>query len=279
MTDVLNTRVSKSVALHLALSVGVALALVPLSSALAVALIPRSAPVTGAIQLVPTSFAWANFVEAWKSVGLGSLMRNSLIVSGTITVVQVFISTLAAYAISRARVPGHRILLWFFVVTIFLSDQVLLLPDYLLLQRFRLLDSLLGVILPKLAWGLSIIVLVRYMETIPRELDDAAQIDGANHWRTFWNVIVPLSRPAIGTMAIYTFVGTWNDFVLPLVVLSSSSKYTLPLGLLELGGPNVAVAPQIKMAALLIGLAPMIIAFLVLYRYFMRGNVAGSVKG
>ncbi len=261
------------------LAVGAVSMVVPLLSALSLALEPPTARITGLPLFFPTRFYWPNFIAGWKDLNMGQLFGNSLVVSLGTVAGQSIIALMAAYSISRVRMPGSRFLLYFFVSTMFLAESVLLLPIFLVLSQLGLLNTLLGIVVPKLAWGLSVLFFVRTMDAIPREYDEAANIDGAGDWRILWRVILPQMWPAIATMAIETFVGTWNDFLLPLVVVSSSSKYTVSLGLLELGGPNVGVLPQIRMAATLIAMLPALFIFLVLQRLFMQAVGVGGIKG
>ncbi len=261
------------------LAIGAVAVLLPLSSALALALEPASARITGLPLFIPTHFYLLNFVSAWRDLGMGQLFTNSLIVSVGTVVGQTVISIMAAYSISRVRMPGSRFLLYFFIATMFLAESVLLLPIFLVLSSLGLLNTLVGIVAPKLAWGLSVLFFVRYMDAIPLSYDEAARIEGAGDWRILWHVIVPQTWPAIAVMAIETFVGTWNDFMLPLVVLTSTSKYTISLGLLELAGPNVGVLPQVQMAATVVAMLPALLMFLVLQRLFMRAVGVGGVKG
>ena len=261
------------------LAIGAVAVLLPLSSALALALEPASARITGLPLFIPTHFYLLNFVSAWRDLGMGQLFTNSLIVSVGTVVGQTVISIMAAYSISRVRMPGSRFLLYFFIATMFLAESVLLLPIFLVLSSLGLLNTLVGIVAPKLAWGLSVLFFVRYMDAIPLSYDEAARIEGAGDWRILWHVIVPQTWPAIAVMAIETFVGTWNDFMLPLVVLTSTSKYTISLGLLELAGPNVGVLPQVQMAATVVDMLPALLMFLVLQRLFMRAVGVGGVKG
>lgn len=261
------------------LAVGAISMVVPLLSALSLALEPPTARITGLPLFFPTRFYWPNFIAGWTDLNMGQLFGNSLVVSLGTVAGQSIIALMAAYSISRVRMPGSRFLLYFFVSTMFLAESVLLLPIFLVLNQLGLLNTLLGIVVPKLAWGLSILFFVRTMDEIPREYDEAANIDGAGDWHILWRVILPQMWPAIATMAIETFVGTWNDFLLPLVVVSSSSKYTVSLGLLELGGPNVGVLPQIRMSATLIAMLPALFIFLVLQRLFMQAVGVGGIKG
>lgn len=260
------------------LTIGALCMVIPMLSALAVALTPPTAPLTGRILFVPTHFYWRNFVSAWTELGMGPLLGNSAWVAMGTVIGQVGISTMAAFSISRLRMPGSRFLLYFFVTTMFLADTVILLPIFLVVRSLGLLNTLIGVVLPHLAWGLSVLFLVRYMDGIPRDFDEAARIDGASEWRILLRVIGPLSMPAIAVMMIETFVGTWNDFILPLVVISSTNKYTVALGLVELTGRNVGVLPQISMAATVTAMLPVLFIFLILQRYFVRAVSAGGVK-
>lgn len=260
------------------LTIGALCMVIPMLSALAVALTPPTAPLTGRILFVPTHFYWRNFVSAWGELGMGPLLGNSAWVAIGTVIGQVGISTMAAFSISRLRMPGSRFLLYFFVTTMFLADTVILLPIFLVVRSLGLLNTLIGVVLPHLAWGLSVLFLVRYMDGIPRDFDEAARIDGASEWRILFRIIGPLSMPAIAVMMIETFVGTWNDFILPLVVISSTNKYTAALGLVELTGRNVGVLPQISMAATVTAMLPVLFIFLILQRYFVRAVSAGGVK-
>ncbi|GCE24873.1 sugar ABC transporter permease [Dictyobacter alpinus] len=204
--------------------------------------------------------------------------KNSIIVAVTITVFHIFFDTLAGYAFAKKNFPGKDFLFWLLVATMMIPSYVTFIPLYIETRNLGLLDSLMAVILPGLAGVFGIFLMRQYIQTLPTELLEAARMDGCGELRVFWYVILPLSKPAVGALAIMVFVQHWNDFFWPLVVLQSSSNYTLPVGVAGLQGEFTTDFGIIFAGAALAAL-PMVIFFMIFQRNFLSGVRMGAIKG
>lgn len=204
---------------------------------------------------------------------------NSLVVAISITIFHIFFDTLAGYAFAKKRFPGRNILFWVIIATMMIPAYVTLIPLYIVTQKLHLLNSLWAVILPGMAGVFGIFLMRQYIQTLPSELMDAARIDGCGELGVFWHVIMPLSKPAIGALAIFTFVQHWNDFLWPLITLQSSMTYTLPVGLANLAQGEFSIDYGILFAGAALAAIPTIIFFLIFQRYFLTGVRMGALKG
>ncbi|WP_025745925.1 carbohydrate ABC transporter permease [Kallotenue papyrolyticum] len=203
---------------------------------------------------------------------------NSLIVALSVTVFHVIFDTMAGYAFAKRRFPGRNLMFWLILSTLMIPAHVTLVPLYIVTRELKLLDTLLAVILPGTANVFGIFLMRQYIQTMPGELIEAGRIDGANEFGIFWRIILPLCKPAIAALAIFTFVRHWNDFLWPLIVLTRSRNFTLPVGVASLQGEFSTDYGVIFAGAALAAL-PMIIFFLIFQRYFLEGVRMGAVKG
>jgi multiple sugar transport system permease protein len=208
------------------------------------------------------------------------------------TVCQVFFNALAAYVFAKRKFPGRDVIFIAFLATMMVPANVTLIPNYLVIKHIPfvggndwfglgghgLLDSYYGLILPNAVAAFGIFFLRQYMMSIPDELLDSARIDGASEWKIFWKIIVPLSRPALAAMAIFTFTYVWEDFLWPLIVISSPDRYTAPLGLALFVTKN-RTSWDMLLAGSVIATIPMILVFLFFQRHLIKGLTVGAVKG
>lgn len=205
-------------------------------------------------------------------------MRNSLLVTFCVTLWHVFFDTLAGYAFAKKRFPLRNVFFWLIVSTLMIPPQVTLIPLYVITLRLGLHDNLLAVILPGTALTFGIFLMRQYIQTLPSELEDAAQIDGCSDFGVFRYIILPLCKPAIASLAIFTFVRVWNDFLWPLIALNRPQNYTLTVGVANLQGEFMTDWGIIFAGAALAAL-PMIVFFLLFQRYFLEGVRMGAIKG
>ncbi|MCE7986558.1 MAG: carbohydrate ABC transporter permease [Caldilinea sp. CFX5] len=205
-------------------------------------------------------------------------MRNSLLVTLLVTLWHVFFDTLAGYAFAKKRFPLRDVFFWLIVSTLMIPPQVTLIPLYVITLRLGLHDNLLAVILPGTALTFGIFLMRQYIQTLPTELEDAAHIDGCSDFGVFRHIILPLCKPAIASLAIFTFVRVWNDFLWPLIALNRPQNYTLTVGVANLQGEFMTDWGVIFAGAALAAL-PMIIFFLLFQRYFLEGVRMGAIKG
>ena len=203
---------------------------------------------------------------------------NSVVVAVTVTTLQIFASALAGYTFAKKRFIGSQVIFWLYIGSMMVPDQVTLVPLYLLMSKLRFLDSFKGLVLPGLAGPFGVFLMKQYISTLPSELIDAAKIDGCSEWGIFQRVVLPLSKPGLAVLAIFTFVGQWNSFTWPLIVTSSSSMRTLPVGLALLQ-EEVPMQFALLMAGATYAAIPMLVVFLSFQRYFLEGVTVGALKG
>jgi multiple sugar transport system permease protein len=205
-------------------------------------------------------------------------MLNSLVVAIAVTAWHIFFDTMAGYAFAKRRFPGRNLLFWVILSTLMIPIHVTIIPLYVVTRKLGLIDNLLAVILPGTAMAFGIFLMRQYIQTLPSELEDAARIDGAGEFGVFWHVIVPLTKPAMAALAIFTFVRQWNDFLWPLIALSRPQNYTLTVGVANLQGEFMTDWGIIFAGAALAAL-PMIVFFLIFQKYFLEGVRMGAIKG
>jgi multiple sugar transport system permease protein len=234
------------------------------------------------LSLIPEGFTLENWVVAIDRQVLHYL-GNSLIVVGIGLLLQMAVSVLAAYALARKRFRGAGVVLLLILATMMLPEEILAIPLAIVLSDLPLLhlnltDNLAGMIVPIVAWGFSILVMTEFMKEVPRELEEAARLDGAGEVRIFWSVVLPTVTPALGVIGVFGFTMIWDQYLLPLLVASGAENYTLPLALRSLrGDPEVGIGVVLVAAAL--AMLPSILAFLAFQRSFMRGISSGAIKG
>jgi multiple sugar transport system permease protein len=227
-----------------------------------------------------------------SAVGVERWFINSTIVAGSITVLQLFFNSLAAYVFAKRRFPGRDVIFLVFLATMMVPQNVTLIPNYIILKSIPLfggndiwgvgghgmLDSYYGLILPNAVSAFGIFLLRQYMQTIPDELLDAARIDGASEFKIFWKVVLPLCRPALAAMFIFTFTYAWEDFLWPLIITSNPDLYTAPLGLALFVTRN-RTSWDMLMAGSVIATLPMVLVFMIFQRQFIRGISLSGLKG
>jgi raffinose/stachyose/melibiose transport system permease protein len=255
------------------------IALVPLLILIGVALRSRLELLQSPIA-VPTHPLWSNFGEAWANASLGSAFVNSCIVTGCSLVGLVIFGALAAYPLARRTGRWANATFNYFVAGIIVPFQLIIIPLYREIKAFGLLDTLAGVILVSIAGSLPLVIFLftGFIRAIPRELEEAAIIDGAGQLRVFWQVIFPLLRPITSTVIITSMLVVWNDFFLPLLFLQSENNRTLPLAIYSFVGQYNNDWPLI-FASVIMASLPLILIFLFLQRYFIRGLASGAVRG
>ncbi len=205
-------------------------------------------------------------------------MINSLLISFVITIWHILFDTMAGYAFAKRRFPLRNALFGLVLSTLMIPIHVTLIPLYIITRNLGLIDNIWAVILPGTAQVFGIFLMRQYIQTLPSELEDAARIDGASEFSVFWNVILPLCRPAMAALAIFTFVRNWNDFLWPLIALNKPQNYTITVGVANLQGEFMTDWGIIFAGAALAAL-PMILFFLAFQKYFLEGVRMGALKG
>ena len=230
------------------------------------------------VSLIPHAWKWDNFVAAWEAANLGRYYWNSTAVALANTVFGVLHCALAGYAFAKLRFAGRRVLFTLALVTMMLPIQVFFIFAYVIADRFGYVDTLQGLYVPFLASGFGIFYMRQAISTVPDALLEAGRIDGMGEFELFWNIVAPTIRPALGALAIFTFVFSWNNFFWPLIISDSDASTTLPLAVSHLAsGRYVASWPQI-MAAMTILTLPLILVFLVFQRAFVEGVALTGIK-
>lgn len=238
----------------------------------------------GQLALLPQSPTFDNFKVAFLDMRVWRYLLNSMVVVSFGTIAQVVVSALAAYALARKKFRGAAIVSLLILSTLMLPEEVIAIPLYLVtIKQLPVIDTSIyntyfAMILPVVGWAFSIFMLTEFMRAVPKELEEAARIDGANDWQVFGHVILPLIRPALGTVLIFGFIMIWDQYLLPLVVINDRDLETLPVALASLRS-DPSITPNIIVAATLIAMAPSVIVYLLLQKHFNRGLMAGAVKG
>ncbi len=223
-------------------------------------------------------FRWGNYPEVFRVIPFARFYWNSLFIAAWVTFLQVFTSSLAAFSFSRIPWRGRDRIFLLYLATMMLPGLVMMIPNYQLMIRLRLVDTYPGLIVPAAFSAFGTFLLRQFMLTIPTSLDEAAEIDGASRWQVYWDVILPLCRPGLITLTIFTFIGNYHSFFWPLVMLKSVEKYTLPVGLLFFDSTR-GQTTHLLMAAVTMSVLPMVVLFVALQRYLVRGIQLGAVKG
>ena len=217
----------------------------------------------------------------WQYFTDSAFMRyyfNSLFVAAWVTLLQCLTSAMAAFAFSRLRWRGRDKVFLLYLATMMIPGLVLMVPNYHIMMRLHWVDSYQGLVIPAAFTAFGTFLLRQFMLTIPPSLDEAAEIDGASKWQVFWEIVMPLARPGLIVLCIFTFMGTYNSFFWPLVMLRTQAKYTLPVGLLFFDSSQ-AQETQLLMAAVTMSVVPLIVMFVFLQKYLVKGIQLGAIKG
>jgi multiple sugar transport system permease protein len=229
-------------------------------------------------QWIPNPLVWVNYIHVLTKMPFMRYFANSVFVAVVVTLGHVFFDTLAAYAFAKLRFPGRDKIFFVMLLALMVPFQVNLIPLYKIMAAFHWTNSYMALIIPNLTSIFGIFLMRQFLMTIPNELLDAARIDGCSEFGVFRKVVLPLALPGIATLIIFTFMGTWNDFLWPRIVINSEKLFTLPVGLALLQMKNTSNQAQIMAGTVLTAL-PMIIVFLFMQRQFIEGMTAGALKG
>lgn len=265
---------------HVLLTVGAAIMLVPFVYMVSTSFKAQAYVLTIPPQFVPDPATLDNYVQVLTTQNFAAYFRNSVVVSTTATVISVLLSSMMAYAFARFRFPGREILFRLVLVGLMVPAMMLIIPQFILAKQLALIDSLLGLIVFYVAASISLntFLLRGFFASIPGELEDAMQVDGANAWTRYWRLALPLSTPALATTTIFTFLATWDEFAWALTIINDPAKRTLPLAIQLFQGQN-ATQWGLVFAASVVAVLPVIIVFLIFQRYFVQGLTSGALKG
>jgi multiple sugar transport system permease protein len=271
-------RRTQQIILYTLLFIGAVISLFPIIWMVSASLMPTGEASTFPPRLFPSSVTFDHYFDLFTRLSLGKYLFNSAFIAIIVTATSLVINSMAGYAFAKLRFRGRDRLFRGLSAGLVLPVQVSMLPLFLLLKNMGLINTYWGVIIPGMASIFGIFLIRQYALSIPDEMLDAARVDGASEMRIFWSIVVPGILPIIATLAIWTFLATWNDFMWPLIVLSDQSHYTLPVALANLSGEHVQDT-ELMMAGSVITIIPVMLVFLFLQRYYIQGVMAGSVKG
>ena len=229
---------------------------------------------------LPEVCQWHNYSDVFtmKGIMFGRWYWNTIFVACWTTFLQVFTSSLAAFSFSRLRWRGRDQVFFLYLATMMLPGLVMMIPNYQNMILLNLVDSYTGLILPAAFSAFGTFLMRQFMMNIPKSLDEAAEIDGATKWQLYWDVVLPLARPALVTLTIFTFIGSYNNLFWPLVLMKSADKYTLPIGMLAFQSSQ-GQQTHLLMAAVTMSVIPMIVLFVVMQKQLVKGIMLGGVKG
>lgn len=227
----------------------------------------------------PTMDNYRTIFSPASGINVGPAVINSLLVAIATTLGVLFVATPAAYALARLRFRGRKVVFWSYVAVLAFPGALFLVPNFIIVRTLHMMDTFWALILPALGGTFGVFLLRQYMLGIPRELEDAAWVDGCSRLRFLLSVVIPLVKPALLILALMTFLGSWNSFLWPLLVLTSSGKFTLPLALVRFsagwGDPYRGIGPT--MAGAFLAVAPVLLIFIVFRKYLMRGVSLGAI--
>jgi multiple sugar transport system permease protein len=262
--------------LYVTLLLGSVVMLMPFLVMLVVSLFPNEAFLARRFPL--DQITLNNYIETFRVLPFGRYFLNSSIVAVAVTILQILISSLAAFAFARLRFRGREVIFLLYLVTLMIPSQVTLIPNFLIVKSLGWYDTYLALTVPLLFSAFSTFLLRQFYRGIPLDLDEAARMDGASSWRIWRQVIVPLSWPVMGALAIFTFQATWNDFLWPLVVTGSEGMRTIPVGLAYFVG-QYGTAWNLLMAGSVVALLPVLVIYLLAQKTFVQGITLTGMGG
>lgn len=228
--------------------------------------------------LLPNPFIWSNYQQIVSNSLFARWIFNAFVYAAGAMVLNVIFSAMAGYALGRMNFPGREIIFAVTLAVMMIPSAITLIPKFLVVNTLHLNNTYLALILPAMAQPFSVFIMVQFMKTLPKELEESAMIDGASRFRTFFQVVLPLVKPALTAVAILTFQGAWNDFQWPLVAMGTQDMYTLPLGLFYFKSAHYTEY-NLLLAGSMFNTIPVLFLFFLFQRYFIEGALGSSVKG
>lgn len=227
---------------------------------------------------IPTHPVGSNYRAVFDQVPLAQFILNSVLVTGLIVAGQIITSTMSGYAFAMVRFRGRGVLFGLILATMMVPLQTTIIPVFLLIKYLRLIDSRMSLVLPAVGSAFGTFLMRQYFRQMPRELGEAARVDGASHFQVFLRIYAPMAFAPMATLGVLTFSAYWNEFFRPLIFLQTQSKFTLPLGLVTLQGNHGTGSISVVLAGVIIGLIPTLLVFAAAQRYFVEGIAAGSFR-
>jgi multiple sugar transport system permease protein len=267
----------EGIAVNVALAAGAAVTLVPLLWMISASFMPAGQANSEPPVLLPAHATLANYQALFTRINVARNFQNSAILAFAVTAGSLLFNSMAGYAFAKLRFRGRDRMFAFLIAALAIPVQVAMLPLFLIIKSLGLINTLWGVIIPGLSGIFGIFLIRQYARSVPDEVLEAARLDGAGEFRIYWKIVLPLLRPILVTLALFTFLGSWNDFLWPLVVLSDGSRHTLPVALANLSGEHIQDT-ELMMAGAVLTVLPVLLLFLLLQRYYVRGIMLGGVK-
>lgn len=271
-------RAVASALIHVALVVGAIATAIPLVWMVSASLMPQGEATNFPPRLVPSHVTFEHYRNLFTSLSLGRAFVNSMLVALIATALSLLFNSMAGYAFAKLRFRGRDRIFTLLVGSLAIPAQVAMLPLFLMLKTIGLVNTYAGVLIPYVATIYGIFLVRQFMLSIPDDLLAAARIDGAGELRIYWSIVLPVARPVLATLAIFTFMSAWNDFMWPLIILTDDNRYTMPVAVANLVGEH-ALDLELMMAASVLTVIPVLTLFFVLQKQYIAGMMAGSVKG
>jgi multiple sugar transport system permease protein len=265
------------VLLHLLLVAGGLATLVPFAYMVSASFMPAGEASMYPPRFIPSRITLENYRDLFERLNLGRYFLNSTALAVGITSVSLLLNSMAGYAFAKLRFRGRGRLFGFLLACMVIPAQVSMLPLFLMIRGMGLVNTYWAVLIPGMASIFGIFLIRQYALSIPDELLDAARVDGAGEFRIYWSIVLPLCRPVLVTLAVFTFMASWNDFMWPLIVLTDDARYTLPVALAGLVGEH-AQDTELMMAGALLTVLPVLLVFMALQRSYVQGIMLGGVK-
>ncbi len=267
-----------AIAINAALALLALVSLAPLAWMVSVSFMPAGEASHFPPPLLPSEATLSAYRELFERTGMARNYGTSLLVSVSITALSLLVNTMAGYAFAKLKFKGRERIFQLLLAALVIPAQVAMLPLFLMMKQLHLVNSYGGVVVPALATVFGIFLVRQYARSIPDELLEAARIDGAGELRIFFQIVLPMLKPVLVTLSIFTFMAAWNDFMWPLIVLTDQEHYTLPVALASLSREHIQDV-EMMMAGAVITVLPVLLLFLLLQRYYIQGLLLGSVKG
>lgn len=271
-------RLASSVAINGMLILGGFLTVIPLLWMVSASVMPTGEATAFPPRLLPSRVTFEHYYDLFARLNLGKALFSSAVISIVSTLCSLLFSSMAGYAFAKLRWGGRDRVFAFLVAALAIPAQVTMLPLFLMLKTMGLVNTYVGAMIPFLATIFGIFLVRQFMLSVPDDLIAAARMDGANEWQIYWSIILPLARPVLATLAIFTFMSAWNDFMWPLIILTDDDRYTLPVAVANLLGEHVQDL-ELMMASSVLTIIPVLAVFVVLQKQYIAGLMAGSVKG
>ncbi len=240
---------------------------------------PSSLAIKMPPNFLPVHLTLHNFEKLFTSTKALRWFINSIIVAGSSTVLTLIFASMAGYAFGKKKFPGRELIFWVLITAMMVPKQVMMIPLYILMNKYHLYNTYPGMFLPMVAWPFGLFLMKQFMQSIPEDLLLSAKIDGAGEWKIFISIVLPLSIPAFGTVGILYFINTWNDYMWQLVITKDIIMSTLPVGIAKVARNEFIVDYGRLMSGAAFGAVPMIAIFLFFQKYFISGITMGALKG